>query len=76
MGDSFRWCLNCGKMTRWHKYWRSGGHSQCKDCNFPSLWGVKCPDGKTRPDARIIEERESELRYMMCGPRVSGEVYV
>ena len=75
MGDSFRFCLNCGEVTRWHKNW-GVGHSQCKKCNFPSLWGVKCPDGKTKPDDRIIEEREMELKYMMTGPRCSGEVYV
>jgi len=37
---------------------------------------VKSPDGKKKPDDRIIEEREMELKYMMCGPRCSGEVYV
>ena len=74
-GDTFRWCLNCGKVTRWHKSWHVG-HSQCKECNFPSLWAVRCPDGKKKPDDRIIEERKMELKYMMCGPRVSGEVYV
>jgi len=68
MGDSHRFCLNCQKMTRWHKSWHVG-HSQCKECGFPSLWGVKCPEGKTKPDDRIIEERAMELGYMMSGPR-------
>ena len=69
MGDSFRWCLNCNKMTRWHKSWHIG-HSQCKKCNFPSLWGVKIPEGKKAPDMRIIEDRKMELIFMMNGPRV------
>jgi hypothetical protein len=30
---------------------------------------VKCPEGKTKPDDRIIEERAMELGYMMSGPR-------
>ena len=75
MGDSFRFCMNCQTVTRWHKNWGIG-HSRCKKCGFISLWGVKCPDGKTKPDARIIEERKTELKFMMTGPRVSGEVYV
>jgi hypothetical protein len=28
---------------------------------------VKCPEGKTKPDDRIIEERTMELGYMMRG---------
>ena len=75
MGDSHRWCLNCQEFTRFHKNW-GVGHSQCKKCGFPSLWAVKSPDGKKKPDDRIIEERKMELKYMMTGPRCSGEVYV
>ena len=69
-GDTKRFCLNCQKMTRWHNFGtRAGGHSQCRKCKFPSLWGVKCPEGKTKPDDAIIEERAMELGYMMRGPR-------
>ena len=67
-GDTKRFCLNCQKMSRWHNFGtRAGGHSQCRKCNFPSLWGVKCPKGKAKPDDRIIEERAMELGYMMRG---------
>jgi hypothetical protein len=31
---------------------------------------VKCPEGKKRPDAAIIEDRRMELNFMMNGPRV------
>jgi hypothetical protein len=30
---------------------------------------VKCPDGKAKPDDRIIEERKMELKYLLAGPR-------
>lgn len=66
MGDSFRWCLNCQKFIRFHKDW-GFGHSRCTGCGFPSLWAVKCPGGKVKPDDRIIEERVMELKYMMRG---------
>ena len=69
MGDTSRYCLNCGGMRRFHKNW-GVGHSVCKTCGFPSLWAVKCPDGKAKPDAAIIEDRRMELNFMMNGPRV------
>ena len=73
--DTFRFCLNCQDMRRFHKSW-GFGHSRCKKCGFPSLWAVKCPAGKARPDDLEIEQRKEELGYMMAGPRISGEVYV
>ena len=62
MGDSFRFCLSCDEITRWHKYWRYGGHSVCKKCGHPSLWAVQ---GEPTPGR--IAERRAELRYMMGG---------
>lgn len=60
MGDSFRWCLNCGKVTRWHKRWHVP-HSCCKECGMPSIYGIKMPISP-----RKIEERKAELKFMMA----------
>lgn len=59
--DSFRYCLNCDSIRRFHKSW-GFGHSICKKCGFPSLYAVKMPLSPEK-----IAERQAELRFMMGG---------
>ncbi|MCK9568691.1 hypothetical protein M0R72_07110 [Candidatus Pacearchaeota archaeon] len=58
-GDSFRFCLSCQQITRWHKH-QAIHHSLCKRCGHPSIYAVKMP-----LSAGKIAEREDELRFMM-----------
>ena len=59
--DSFRYCLNCEEVRRFHKSW-GYNHSICKQCGMPSLFAVKMPLSPEK-----IEERREELRFMMGG---------
>lgn len=58
--DSYRHCLNCGRVTRWHVDPHIH-HSRCTRCGMPSIYGVKRPISP-----RKIAEREDELRFMMA----------